>query len=126
KAGGESGFGFGLGFKGGVGELVVNGLGHASGVIGAIELDHVPAGGALYGSGSVLVKIFPLQPELAFVAARAVAVINAVKIEFRGAAAVEGGLDGNAITNFPVEARGGASAGDGAHTIFNEIVPLVV
>src|SRR5207247_2560219 len=90
----------------------VNGLGDSHGVIRAIELDHIPSGRALDGSGCVLVKVFPLQPELALITARAVAVINAIEIELRRAAAVQRCLDGDAIADFPMEALGRARARD--------------
>src|SRR2546422_6820342 len=123
---GEGGFRLGLGLKRGVGKLFVNGLGDADGVIGAIELDHVPSCRAFDGIGCVLVKVFPLQPELALVATRTLAVINAVEIELPRTAAIESSLDGDAIADFPMEAFGRAGAGNSALAVFQEIVPLVV
>src|ERR1700686_4658113 len=123
---GEGRFCLGFGFKRRIGKLFVDSLGDAGGVIGAIKLDHIPSGRALDGSGRILVKVFPLQPKLALVATGAFAVINAVEIELRRAAAIESRFDGDTVADFPMEARGGASAGNGTHTVFQEIVPLVV
>jgi hypothetical protein len=53
-------------------------------------------------------------------------VIDAVEVELRRAAAIESRFDRNAIANFPMEARGGAGAGNGTHAVFHEIVPLIV
>src|SRR6266404_1194036 len=105
ETGGEGRFRLGFGFKRGVGKLFVNGFRDGHSIVRAIELDHVPSRGALYRGGRVLVKVFPLQPKLALVAAGALAVINAVEIEFGGAAAVKSRLDRDAIADLPMEAR---------------------
>src|SRR6202008_496956 len=93
---------------------------------GPIELNHVPSGRALDGSGHILVKVLPLQPKLAFVTARALTVINPVEVKLRRAAAVECRLDGNTIANFPMETCGWAGARDGTPPVFQKVVPLVV
>src|SRR6266436_2908040 len=126
ETGGEGRFRLGFGLKRGVGKLFINGLGDGHGIVGAIELDHVPSRGALDGGGRILVEIFPLQPKLALVATRALAVIDAVEIELGGAAAIESRFDRDAIADLPMEARGRASSGDGAHAVLQEVVPLVV
>ena len=82
---GEGRFGFGFRFVGGVGELGVNGLGHADGVIRRVKLDGVPAHLALEPLGDALFKIVPLEPELRLVVLLALAMIDAVDIELPGA-----------------------------------------
>ena len=84
EASGKGGFGFGFGFIGGVGEHVVDGLGDTHGVVGTVELQDVPADVALDDGRDALVEVFPLEPELSFVATARSVVVNAVEIEFPG------------------------------------------
>ncbi len=68
-----------------------------------------------------------MQPELAFVSAWPIVVVDAVEIELPSAwAAEEGSFDRNSIADFPAEAFGGASAGDGALAVVQESFPLIV
>ena len=121
------GFGFGLGLEGGIGEHVVDGLANARSVVGVVELENIPADVAFEALGHALFEEVPLKPELAFVAAGFVGVIDAVESEvpdLRGAE--ESVLDGYAIADFPAEALGGLCAGDGAGAILDEVGPLIV
>src|ERR1035441_6367891 len=69
----------------------------------------------------------PLKPELALVAARMFAVIDAVQVEFPGTrGAITDVLDGDAVPDFPAEALSGFSAGDGALPVFYKVLPLVI
>ena len=52
--------------------------------------------------------------------------IDAVDIEFPRAATVESGLNGDAVTDLPVETFRGSSAHDGTLAILEKGVPLVV
>src|SRR2546427_7401553 len=126
ETGGESGFGLGLGLSRRVGELPVNGLGNADGIIGAIQLENVPSDLALDEGRHTFVKIFPLKPELAFIATRLIAVINAVEIEIPGAVrAIKRILDGDTVAHFPSEALRGSRADDRSLAVLDEILPLI-
>src|SRR6266404_3190672 len=126
ETGGESGFGLGLGLSRRVGELPVNGLGNADGIVGAVKLKHVPADLALDEGRHTFVKIFPLKPELAFIAARLIAVINAIEIEIPGAVgAIKRILDGDTVAHFPSEALRGSRADYRSLAILDEILPLI-
>src|SRR5260370_17012362 len=72
----ESRLRFGFGLKGGVGKIFINRLGHTDGIIRAVQLKDIPSRRALDALPYVFVKILPLEPELTFVAARAIAVID--------------------------------------------------
>src|SRR6266404_2955363 len=123
---GESGFGLGLGLIRRVGKLFVNGLGDADGIVGAVKLKHVPADLALDEGRHTFVKIFPLKPELAFIAAGFVAVINAIEVEIPGAVrAIERILDGDAIAHFPSKALRGSRADYRSLAVLDEILPLI-
>src|SRR5712664_3284598 len=125
ETGGESGFGLGLGLSRRVGELPVNGLGNADGIVGAVKLKHVPADLALDEGRHTFVKIFPLKPELAFIAAGFVAVINAIEIEIPSAVgAVKRVLDRDAIANLPAEALRDLRADNRSLAVLDEILPL--
>src|SRR2546429_5613331 len=77
----------------GIGKFFVNGLGHADGIVRVIEPEDVPSRGALDNAGNVLVKVFPLEPELTLVSVRLLGVIDAIEVELPDCAAVKGGLD---------------------------------
>src|SRR5207247_893808 len=89
KIGGECGFSFRLGFMRGIGKFFVNGLGHADGIVRVIEPEDVPSRGALDNAGNVLVKVFPLEPELTLVSVRLLGVIDAIEVELPDCAAVK-------------------------------------
>src|SRR6266404_1554073 len=126
ETGGESGFGLGLGFSRRVGELPVNGLGNADGIVGAVEFQDVPADLALDEGRHTFIEVFPLKPELAFIAAGFVAVIDAVEIEIPSAVrAVKRVLDGDAIANLPAEALCDLRADNRSLAILDEILPLI-
>src|SRR6266849_103897 len=126
ETGGESGFGLGLGLGRRVGELLVNGLGNPDGIIGAVEFQDVPTDLALDEGRHAFVEIFPLKPELAFIAAWFVAVIDAIEIEIPGAVrAVKRVLDGDAIANLPAEALRDLRADNRSLAVFHEILPLI-
>src|SRR6266403_878272 len=126
ETGRERRFGLGLGLSRRVGELPVNGLGNADGIIGAIQLENVPSDLALDEGRHTFVKIFPLKPELAFIATRLIAVINAVEIEIPGAVrAIKRILDGDTVAHFPSEALRGSRADDRSLAVLDEILPLI-
>src|SRR5205807_9591076 len=87
----------------GIGKFFVNGLGHADGIVRVIEPEDVPSRGALDNAGNVLVKVFPLEPELTLVSVRLLGVIDAIEVELQYCAAVKGGFDGDAFADFPME-----------------------
>src|SRR5262249_36901889 len=68
----------------------------------------------------------PLKPELRFVILRLFPVINAVNVEFPASAAVERGLDRNAVANLPVKALRRLRSNNGPLAILQEICPLVL
>src|SRR5205807_530908 len=72
------------------------------------------------------VEVFPLEPELSLVSVGFLGVIDAVEVELPGCAAVKRGLDGNAVSDFPVETFREFGAGDGSLTVFREVIPLPV
>src|SRR5882724_4696505 len=126
ETGGESGFGLGLGLSRRVGELPVNGLGNADGIVGAVKLKHVPADLALYKRRHAFVEVFPLKPKLAFIAARLIAVINAIEIEIPSAVgAIECVLDRDSIANLPAEALRDLRADNRSLAVLDEILPLI-
>src|SRR5438046_7403981 len=90
----------------GIGKFFVNGLGHADGIVRVIEPEDVPSRGALDNAGNVLVKVFPLEPELTLVSVRLLGVIDAIEVELPDCAAVTGGLDGGAVVDFLMAALG--------------------
>src|SRR5712664_1673756 len=127
ETGGESGFGLGLGLSRRVGELSVNGLGNADGIIGDIQLENVPSDLALDEGRHTFVKIFPLKPELAFIAAGFVAVIYAIEIEIPSAVgAVKRVLDGDAVANLPAKTLCGSRANNRSLAVLDEVLPLVL
>ncbi len=124
---GEGRLGFGFCFVGGVGECVVNGFGDARGVVGVVEPQHVPPNVSLESLRHAFLEIIPLKPELGFVAAGVLAVIDTINIEFpRSAGAVADVLDGDAVANFPAEALCGSGSHDRAFTVCHEFLPLVI
>src|SRR6267378_5789750 len=126
ETGGESGFGLGLGLIRRVGKFLINCFGNADGIVGAVELKDVPADLALDKRGHAFVKVFPLKPELAFVAARLIAVINAIEIEIPGAVrAIKRILDRDAVANLPSEALRGSRADYRSLAVLDEILPLI-
>src|SRR5882724_5949286 len=126
ETGRERGFGLGLGLSRRVGELPVNGLGNADGIIRAIQLEDVPSDLALDEGRHAFVEIFPLKPELAFIAAGFVAVIDAIEIEIPSAvSAVKRVLDGDAVANLPAETLCGARADNRSLAVLDEILPLI-
>src|SRR6267378_2125633 len=127
ETGRERGFGLGLSLSRRVGELPVNGLRNADGIIGAIQLQDVPSDLTLDEGRHTFVEIFPLKPELAFIAAGFIAVINAIEIEIPSAVgAVKGVLDGDAIANLPAEALRDLRADNRSLAVLNEVLPLVL
>src|SRR5208282_1589163 len=116
----------GLGFKGRVGELVVDGLRDFGRVVRIMDTEDVPADAPLIRFRHFFLEVIPLEPELGFVRLGLVAVVDADEIKFPGSAAVEGGLDGNAIANLPMEAFGKPGPGDGALTVVHEGFPLII
>src|SRR6266849_1389498 len=126
ETGRERGLGLGLGLSRGVGELPVNGLRNADGIIGAVQLEDVPSDLALDEGRHAFVEIFPLKPELAFIAARLIAVINTIEIEIPSAVrAIKRILDGDAIANLPAEALRDLCADNRSLAILDEILPLI-
>src|SRR5712664_238415 len=126
ETGRERGFGLGLGLSRRVGELPVNGLRNADGIIGAIQLEDIPSDLALDEGRHTFVKIFPLKPELAFIAAGFVAVINAIEIEIPSAVgAIERVLDRDSIANLPAEALRDLRADNRSLAVLDEILPLI-
>src|SRR5215470_3989301 len=111
---------------GGIGKLLVDGLCHADGVIRAIEPEDVPSCSALNDAGNVLVKVFPLQPELTLVPVRFRRVIDAIEVELPYCAAIESGLNRDAISDFPMEAFCELCARHGALAILHKVIPLLV
>ena len=85
---GESGFRFCFRLIRRVGELIVDGFRDAHGIVGIVHPQNVPADLPLDFLRDALFKIIPLKPELGFIVLGAVAVINAVQVEFPGAASV--------------------------------------
>src|ERR1035441_502750 len=125
--GGERGFRFRFSFERRVGCHVVDSLGDAHRIIGTVEFHHVPAGVALERCRHTFFEIVPLEPELALVAARALAVIDAVQDELPSAGStIADILDGDAVADFPTETFGGFRAGDGALAVLYEVLPLVI
>ncbi len=124
--GGKRRFRFRFGFVGGVGKFRINGLGDAHGVIGAVQFEDVPAHLTLDSCWNLFLEIVPLEPELSFVLLAEFAVVNADEIELPCAATIKSGLDGDAIPDLPMEALRGLGANDGALTVFQEGIPLVI
>src|SRR6266403_114491 len=126
ETGGESRFSLGLGLIRRVGKLLVNGFGNADGIVRAVEFKDVPADLALDKRRHAFVEVFPLKPELAFIAARLIAVINAIEIEIPGAVgAIKRILDGDTVAHFPSEALRGSRADYRSLAILDEILPLI-
>src|SRR6266446_31968 len=120
-------FGHGFGFTRRVGKLLVNGLGNTDGLVGTIELEDVPADLALDEGRHAFVEVFPLKPELAFIAAWFVAVINAIEIEIPIAVgAVKRVLDGDAVANLPAKTLCGSRANNRSLAVLDEVLPLVL
>src|SRR5207302_1087982 len=86
----------------------------------------VPSRGALDNAGNVLVKVFPLEPELTLVSVRLLGVIDAIEVELPDCAAVKGGFDGDAVADFPMEAFRELGARDRTLTIFDIVIPLII
>src|SRR5712664_3009647 len=127
ETGRERGIGLGLGLSRRVSELPVNGLGNADGIIRAIQLEDVTSDLALDEGRHAFVEIVPLKPELAFIAAGFVAVINAIEIEIPSAVgAVKRVLDRDAIANLPAEALRDLRADNRSLAVLNEVLPLVL
>src|SRR5437899_7402609 len=110
----------------GIGKFFVNGLGHADGIVRVIEPEDVRSSGALDNAGNVLVKVFPLEPELTLVSVRLLGVIDAIEVELPDCAAVKGGFDGDAVADFPMEAFRELGARDRTLTIFDIVIPLII
>src|SRR6202035_1651897 len=120
------GLGLRLGFIGRVGKFHVDSFGDARRVIRIVDTKDIPANLTLDAVGNFFLEVVPPEPELGFVILRALPVVNAGQVEFPGAAAVERGLDRNAIANFPAETFRSAGTGDGALAIFQKVGPLVI
>src|SRR5208283_1959808 len=91
-----------------------------------VEPDVIPARLALEGLGDALLEIVPLEPELRRVVLWGPAMINAVDNELPGSAAIDCGLDGDAVTNLPAKALGRAGAHDCPLAVLEKGVPLVI
>src|SRR5258708_12633486 len=78
----------------------------AHGVVGFIELEDVPARRTFqpifHAIGNILVKVFPLKPELAFVAICFLGMVNPLEIKFPGSRrAIQSVLEGTSVPPLP-------------------------
>src|SRR5215468_3010807 len=120
----KRGFRFCFGFVRRIGEFRIDGLGNAGGIIRIVDLHNVPPDLPLKGLRNALFKIVPLKPKLRLVVPGAFSVIHTINVELPGTP--HGRLDGNAVADFPMEALHRSRADNGAFTVLQKRVPLVV
>src|SRR5262249_16464189 len=95
-------------------------------ILGILDADDVPPDLPFDRRRDLLFKVIPLKPELRLIILRASSLIDAHEVELPCAAAIESGLDGNAVANLPTKALSRLGPGNGSLAVCEEVRPLIV